>query len=136
MAAGNENRLPRVGAGAAVVVGAFLLLGAHGHVDAVLPAVRDGTGESLWLLLPGLILGMAGAANIALCKLVWDASPSGLTAALAVNSLTLLYLAWLLWTGVVPDHPIALFTGVVASHAVLLAANRFGLVWPAEVSAR
>lgn len=132
MAARSENRLPRVGAGGAILVGAFLLLGAHGHVEAVLPAVRDGTGESLWLLLPGLILGVAGAANIGLCKLVWDASPAGLTAAVTVNSLALLYLAWLLWTGVVPDHPIALFTGVVASYVVLLAANRCGLVWPAD----
>jgi hypothetical protein len=131
MAAQSENRLPRVGAVGAILVGAFLLIGAHGHVDAVLPAVRSGTGENLWLLVPGLILGVAGAANIGLCKLVWDANPSGLNAALTVNCLTLLYLAWLLWTGVVPDHPIALFTGVVASQAVLLAANRFGLVWPA-----
>lgn len=132
MAGRSENRLPRVGAGGAILVGAFLLLGAHGHVEAVLPAVRS--GGSLWLLVPGLVLGVAGAVNIALCKLVWDARPSGLDAALAVNVLTLLYLVWLLRTGV-PGHPIAIFTGVVASHAVLLAGNRFGLRWPADASA-
>jgi hypothetical protein len=109
-------------------------VGANGHLQAVLPLVGEGSftdDEHLRLLLPALILGVAGAVNIVLCKLVWDARPSGVSAALVTNSLALLYLVCLLWRGV-PDHPIAVFTGIVASYIVLLAANRIGLVWPAD----
>ena len=127
------NRLPRLSAGAAVLVGAFLLLGAFGHVEAVWPRIQgeaDAAVPALRLLLPAVLLGLGGVTNLALCKLLWDGDARGLLAALFTNSLLLAYLIYLLWRGV-PGHPLVTFTSVVASFLVLVAAQRFGLVWPA-----
>jgi len=126
------NRFPRLSAAGAVLVGAFLLLGAFGHVEAVLPRIQvEGAVSPLRLLLPAAFLGLAAVTNLALCKLLWDGSARGLQAALLVNSLLLAYLVYLLWHGV-PGHPIVNFTSVVASYLIVLAAQKFGMVWPAE----
>jgi hypothetical protein len=46
-----------------------------------------------------------------------------------INSLVLLYLVYLLIRGL-PDHPITIFTGVVACNLAVLASTRAGLAWP------
>ena len=125
---GMPNGLYRLAAAGAVLVGSFLLLGAYGHLDAVLPTEGDGVFR---LLLPGLILAGIGLINLLSCKWLWDGSRPSLSIALATNALALTYLLYLLARGV-PGHPVALFTGIVACYWVLLLAIRFGLVWPVD----
>jgi hypothetical protein len=106
------------------------MLGALGHVEAVLSRIQSAAELSpLQLLLPGIILGLAGLMNLALCKLLWDGNDRSLHAALILNALLLAYLLYLVWHGV-PGHPIVTFTSVVASYCVVLAAQGLGMVWP------
>ena len=132
----SRNGLHILAAAGAMLVGVFLLIGAAGHLQAVLPSIRDGSGDNaLSLLLPGLLLAVAGALNVSSCRPLWDGGRLAMNAALAVNVLALIYLVYLLQKGV-PGHPVGLFTGIVACYAVLLALTRLGLVWrvgdPAE----
>ncbi|MEL7448473.1 MAG: hypothetical protein AAFN78_04645 [Pseudomonadota bacterium] len=128
-----RNGLHRVAAGGAVLVGIFLLMGAAGHFEAVLPVVNDPgrEGSGFALLVPGLILAAAGLFSVSLCKALWDARRWGINVALTTNALALVYLLYLMWRGV-PDHPVALFTGIVACNLLVLVATRAGLVWPAQ----
>lgn len=137
MRAVQRNLLYNLCAIGAVAVGVFLLLGAWGHFEAVLPLLRGdaaGAGQSAFaLLLPSVLLAVGGVLNGVLCKVLWDGRRSAVDFALVLNLLLLGYLAWLLWVGV-PGHPVATFAGVVAGNIVLLAATRLGLVWPATAA--
>ncbi len=123
-----RNSLHTLCAVGAVLVGTFLLMGAYGHLEAVLPIEGDG---AFALVLPGLILASGGLVNLALCKWLWDGSERALSGALVINALALVYLLYLLAIGV-PGHPVAMFTGIVACYWALLLATRLGLVWPAD----
>lgn len=125
-----RNGLYPLSAAGLLLVGAFLMLGAYGHFEAVLPSLSDvdQDANTFALLLPGLILAAAGVLSVALCKSLWDGSRRGLDAALAINTLALGYLLYLLWKGV-PGHPVAMFTGIVACNLLLLLATRLGMVW-------
>ncbi len=126
-----RNGLHRLAAGGAVLVGTFLMMGAYGHIMAVLPVMQSGASDSgsFALSLPGVILATAGVLSVALCKALWDGRPWALNGAIVINALALIYFSYLLWRGL-PGHPVAMFTGVVACNTVLLLATRFGLVWP------
>jgi hypothetical protein len=124
------NWLPPLSAVVAVLVGALLLLGAYGHLEAVLPATASEGGAGRFrLLLPGTVLALGGITNIVLCRLLWTGSRGAQHVALAINSLVLLYLVYLLIRGI-PGHPITFFTGVVACHLAVLVSIRAGLAWP------
>lgn len=129
----SNNLLYRLAAIGGVLVGIFLLLGAYGHLAAVLPAISSESGgeivQQFALLLPGLLLFVSGVLNAALCKYLWDEKQWSLQLALLSNVVVLTYLGYLLWKGV-PDHPVGMFLAMVASHVVLLGATRVGLVWP------
>ena len=127
-----DNGLHKVAAGGAALVGTFLVLGAYGHFEAVWPAISRGgkSGNAMALALPGVILVFTGVFSVALCKSLWDGRRMAVDAALAINTLALVYLVYLLLRGV-PGHPVGLFTGIVACNVTLLAATRAGLVWPA-----
>jgi hypothetical protein len=126
------NWLPPLSAIGAVLVGVFLLLGAYGHLEAVLPAVAsDGGAGSFRLLLPGTVLALGGIMNIVFCRLLWTGSRVAQHVALVINSLVLMYLIYLLVRGM-PDHPITIFTGVVACNLAVLASTRAGLRWPQQ----
>ena len=126
-----DNGLHKLTAVGAVLVGAFLLLGAAGHFRAVLPLIDADPdhADAFRLLLPGIILAASGLLSAALCKVLWEGRKRALDVAAGINAAALAYLLYLLWKGV-PDHPVALFTGIVACNLVVLAATRFGLVWP------
>ena len=128
-----RNGLHRLAAAGAVLVGVFLLMGAAGHFEAVLPVIDDPEREAngFALLLPGLILAAAGVFSVSLCKALWDAARWAVNVALTTNALALIYLLYLMWRGV-PDHPVALFTGIVACNLLVLVVTRAGLTWPAE----
>jgi hypothetical protein len=69
------NWLPPLSAVGAALVGIFLLLGAYGHLEAVLPAVAgEGGAGTFRLLLPGTLLALGGITNIVLCRLLWTGS--------------------------------------------------------------
>lgn len=125
-----RNGLHPLSAIGSVLVGTFLVLGAYGHFTAVLPSLSgaDRDANTFTLLLPGLILAAAGLLSAALCKVLWDGRRWALDAALGINVMALGYLLYLLWKGV-PDHPVAMFSGIVACNLVLLCATRLGLVW-------
>ncbi len=131
-----DNGLNKVTAVGAVLVGTFLILGAYGHFEAVWPSITgdDPATDAKALLLPGLILAASGLLGVTLCKALWDGRRQAFDVAIAINALTLVYLVYLLGKGV-PDHPIGVFTGVVACNLVLVLAPRLGLVWPARASA-
>lgn len=116
-------------------VGCSLLLGAYGHLAAVLPAIGGEDNASivrrLALVLPGLFLLVPGVLNFALCRFLWDGKLWSLRLALTGNGLALAYLVYLLWKGV-PGHPVGIFLAIIASYVVLLGAIRSGLIWPAK----
>ncbi len=116
-----------------VLLGAFLLAGAYGHFEAVWPIVDGGAEPErrVALLLPGAVLLFTGLLNIGLCRALWTGAGWALLLALAANSLAVLYLGFLLYQSVVPDHPIGTFLALVSSFVLILAALRAGLTWPA-----
>ncbi len=128
---GTRNGLHILAAGGAVLVGAFLALGAFGHFEAVLPSINEGGSDrsAFALLLPGIILASAGVISIALSKALWDGRRWALDVASTINALALIYFGFLLWKGL-PGHPVAIFAAIVACNLVLLLATRSGLVWP------
>lgn len=125
------NGLYRLAAISAILVGVFLILGGYGHIVGVLPRISaaESVAEQLRLWSPGLILGLAGAFSIALSRMLWGGRRLAVDAALGISALALSYLVYLLHRGV-PEHPVGLFTGIVACQGVLLLALRAGLVWP------
>ena len=125
------NGLNKLTALGAVLVGVFFLAGAYGHYQAVWPLITGNAGNSTALIVPGAILAVAGLVSISLCRALWDGGGASIDVALAINALALGYFLFLMWKGEVPDHPIGIFTGVVACNLVLLAVTRLGLVWPA-----
>ena len=127
-----RNRLHVFTASSALLVSAWLIAGAYGHLAAVLPVTAgDGNRNGFTLLLPGLLLGFAAALNAALCKWLWDGRIQALNVAIVLNAALLIYLIYLLLRGV-PGHPLASFSAIVATFLLLLVATRSGLVWPAE----
>lgn len=129
----DRNLLFNLAAIGGVFLAFFLLLGAYGHLAAVLPAIGAESNMSIGLLLPGLLLLATGILNVALCTFLWNGKHWSLQLALLGNGLTLAYLAYLLWTDI-PDHPIGLFLALVTCYVVLLGATWFGLVWPSRGS--
>ncbi|WOJ97908.1 hypothetical protein R0137_04855 [Congregibacter brevis] len=127
----HSNGLHKIAAAGAVIVGAFLIMGAYGHFAAVLPLMSDAEtlAAQLRLWVPGLILGSAGALSAAMVKMLWSGRRIALDVALGINTLAVLYFGYLLWKGV-PGHPVGLFTGIVSCNLVLLLATRLGLIWP------
>jgi hypothetical protein len=125
-----HNGLYPLSAAGSLLAGIFLLLGAYGHFEAVLPSLSAAHDDAnaFALLLPGSILAAAGVLSVALCKSLWDGRRRGLNAALTINTLTLAYLLYLMWQGV-PNHPVAVFTGIVACNLVVLLTTRLGMVW-------
>jgi uncharacterized membrane protein len=81
--------------------------------------------------MPGTVLALGSITNVVLCRLLWTGSRGAQHVALVINSLVLLYLVYLLIRGM-PDHPITIFTGVVACYLAVLASARAGLAWPQQ----
>lgn len=128
------NGLHKLTALGAVLVGVFFLAGAYGHFEAVWPLITGEAANRTALIVPGAILAAAGVICLALCKPLWDGVGAALDGALVINVLALGYFLFLMGKGEVADHPIGIFTGVVACNLVLLLATRFGLVWPVAVA--
>jgi len=129
-----RNGLHSLAAAGAVLLGILLLAGAAGHLVAVWPTITTGgdsaPGHRLALLLPGLMLGGASVANLALCWGLWTGGRRALHWALVVNLVAAFYFGALLVRGV-PGHPIGLFVAATTSIVLLLLAARAGLIWPA-----
>lgn len=128
-----RNALYNLAAGGAVLLGAFLTLGAYGHFAAVW-AQMMGEDTALQrrflLMLPGAMLAGTAVLNILLSKPLWQARGYALTVTLAGNLLTTVYLIYLLIRSV-PGHPIGTFLALEMSYVILLAGIRAGLAWPA-----
>ncbi|MFK7957336.1 MAG: hypothetical protein AB8B96_14660 [Lysobacterales bacterium] len=131
-----RNSLYTLAAAAGALLGLLLLAAAFGHFAAVWPAIDENTTVSgtkrLLLLLPGLVLTVAGLINVLTCRALWIGMKWALHTALAFNGITATYLVYLLSQGV-PGHPIGFFLTLVLSSFVMLSAIRVGLVWPAAV---
>ena len=128
-----RNSLYSLASVGGVLLGAFLLAGAYGHFEAVWPMIDSGADSKrrIALLLPGTVLLVTGLVNVGLCWTLWIGRHWSLHLALALNSLATIYIGYLLYRGVVPDHPIGIFLALVSSYVLLLGAIRAGLTWPA-----
>ena len=128
-----NNSLYKLASVSGVLLGAFLLAGAYGHFAAVWPEVNDGIGSArrIALLFPGTVLLVTGLANIGSCMALWTGKRWPLLPGLALNALAMVYLGYLLYQDVAPDHPIGIFLALVASYVLLLGAITAGLTWPA-----
>lgn len=128
-----KNSLYNVASVGGVLLGAFLLAGAYGHFAAVWPTVVEATaaGRRVALLFPGTVLLVTGLINIALCMALWKGKRRPLPLALVLNTLVMVYLGYLLYRNVAPDHPIGVFLALVTSYVLLLSAIKAGLTWPA-----
>ncbi len=128
-----KNSLYNVASVYGGLLGAFLIAGAFGHFAAVWPTVIDGLGSDrlVGLFFPGALLLTTGLLNLGSCFALWAEKRRWLLTTLLINVGAMLYLAYLLWSGVVPNHPIGLFLALVSSYLVLLCALRAGLIWPA-----
>ncbi|MEO0575016.1 MAG: hypothetical protein AAF004_06095 [Pseudomonadota bacterium] len=126
----SRNALLTVASVSGVLIGLFLFLGAHGHFSAVIPKIEVTQKRTFLLLLPGVVLVVAGAINIALCKALWAGRRWALHIGLLSNGLTVIYFSYLLHKGV-PNHPIGMFLALLASYLIVLISIRMGLVWPA-----
>lgn len=127
-----RNALYRLAGVGSVLLGLLFLVGASGHLSETWPMVVADPPEnrSLRLLLPGLILALAGLLNVSLCWGLWVAKPVASRLTVIVNLLVTFYLAYLLHRGV-PDHPIGFFLAFASSQTILLGAIQAGLTWPA-----
>ncbi|SHE52852.1 hypothetical protein SAMN04487965_0086 [Microbulbifer donghaiensis] len=129
-----ENALYRLAAAGAVLLSVLLILGANGHFVAIWAQVMSeatALPRRLLLMLPGAVLAGTAALNILFSQPLWQARGYALTATLAGNLLTMLYLIYLLIQGV-PGHPIGVFLALEMSFVILLVAIRAGMVWPAR----
>ncbi|MCQ3830698.1 hypothetical protein HXX02_14760 [Microbulbifer elongatus] len=128
----HRNNLYNLAAVGALLLAAFLTLGAYGHFVAIWAQAMSedaALARRLLLMLPGTILAGAAALNMLFSRPLWQAHSYALTATLVGNLLATLYLIYLMITGV-PDHPIGVFLTLETSLLILLTALRCGLVWP------
>ncbi|WP_299948526.1 hypothetical protein [uncultured Microbulbifer sp.] len=128
-----RNALYRLAAGSAVLLGLFLILGAHGHVVAIWPMVIDESTvipRRLLLMLPGVMLIGTAVLNILLCKPLWQERGHALNVMLAGNLFAMSYLVYLMIRDV-PNHPVGAFLTLEMSYVILLVGIRVDLVWPA-----
>lgn len=128
------NLLPPLASVAGVLVGVFLVLGAYGHFTAVWPTLVGSAGapvfKRLMLIVPSVVLVLTGVMNIGFCRLLWTRVAWTLKLALMCNLATVIYLTYLMITGIA-GHPIGLFLALSCSYVLVLGAIRAGLVWPA-----
>ncbi|MEM7707369.1 MAG: hypothetical protein AAF358_17555 [Pseudomonadota bacterium] len=131
-----KNSLYNVASVYGGLLGVFLIAGAFGHFAAIWPTVIDGQGSDrlVGLFFPGVLLLATGLLNSGSCIAFWAGKRRWLPTVLLVNTVATIYLGYLLWQGVVPNHPIGLFLALVSSYLVLLGTLWSGLTWPAPAT--
>lgn len=128
----SRNGLHPLSAGAGVLLGVLLLVGAVGHLVAVWPGfdvlLQPGNGAARLTILPGLILVLTGLLNLACAPGLWQGRGWAIRSSSVCNLLLAVYLVVLL-LGELPGHPIGAFLALACSQLVLLAAIVAGLSW-------